>query len=42
MLRPMPIEPVPPETARVGVHTTFVQKLSLAYYTHNFSSTPFA
>jgi hypothetical protein len=25
-----------------GVHTTFVQKRSLMYYTHNFSSTPFA
>jgi transposase len=23
---------------RVGVHTTFMQKLSLTYYTHNFSS----
>jgi hypothetical protein len=25
-----------------GVHTTFVQKQSLVYYTHNFSSTPCA
>ena len=23
---------------QLGVHTTFIQKLSLTYYTHNFSS----
>src|SRR6266403_2040652 len=27
-----------PDRAGIGVHTTFVQKLSLTYYTHNCSS----